>query len=310
MKKIAMILVLIFSQSLLAANYEPFPCRTGNANTSIDLFNSDDLFFAGRFLSRNSRPKEAIECLNRAKIIAPAYIDVRLELMNAFHNFGDKISGLKEAKSLLLLELNSEYMETYQIYLNKLNRMEMVIKPIKGYEYLEMPVTDLGMAFKKIDDHPIHNERALKEAVAMKHRGEFQNALKTIKELVLPFNHHSATVYMYSGIIFAAVDDFQKAESFFIQATILALWDVDVALLLMRAIQSNGFSRIAFAFAKERAGLFNSYGCNKLAGNLSDIFVALKKEEASKDIEKFVIENMHEQRSESHVCHYLKANYL
>lgn len=94
MKRMYMIALLMCSQMVFAINYEPYPCRTGNANTSIDLFNSDDLFFAGRFLSRNERPKEAIECLNRAKTIAPAYIDVRLELMNAFHNLGDKMRSI------------------------------------------------------------------------------------------------------------------------------------------------------------------------------------------------------------------------
>jgi hypothetical protein len=149
MKRLIMGFTLMTSLTAFAQSYEPYPCRTGNANTSIDLFNSDDLFFSGRFLSRNGRAKEGIECLNRAKTIAPAYIDVRLELMNAFHNLGDKISGMKEANSLAEIELSYDYQETYDVYYRKLQRITRSIQPIKGYSYLEVAVTDLGMAYKE-----------------------------------------------------------------------------------------------------------------------------------------------------------------
>ena len=257
-------------------------------------------FFTGRFLSRNGRPKEAVQCLNRAKTIAPAYIDVRLELMNAFHNLGDKTSGLKEANALNSIELNFA----------KLGRIMYSIKPIKGFEYLEVAVTDLGMAYKKIDDQVIVHEEALKEAVAMKHRGEFTNAKKMLLEHVLPFKIKSATVFMYSGIIYAALNEFQSAETFFNQAIQLAPRDVDVTLLLMRAIYSNGFSQMALNYAKDQSKIFVAYGCIKLAGNVSDILGALGQHGYSRDIEEFVIRNNHEQSPESNVCSYIKTQYL
>lgn len=312
MKSFLLGLCLFSSLTTLAnaQSYEPYPCRTGNANTSIDLFNSDDLFFAGRFLSRNGKPKEAVQCLNRAKTIAPAYIDVRLELMNAFHNLGDKTSGMKEAGALNRIELNFEYQETYQIYLAKLKRITHSIKPIKGFEYLEVSVTDLGMAYKKIDDRAIVHEQALKEAVAMKHRGEFSHARMMLTKRVLPFNKNSATVFMYSGIIYAALNDFKSAEIFFNKAINLAPRDVDVTLLLMRAIYANGFARIALNYGKSQSNLFVDYGCIKLAGNLSDIFGALGQEDHSRAIEKFVIRNNNHQNSESEVCEFIKEQYL
>jgi tetratricopeptide (TPR) repeat protein len=305
---------LVFLSSLIgstqAQSYEPYPCRTGNANTSIDLFNSDDLFFTGRFLSRNGKPIEAIQCLNRAKTIAPAYIDVRLELMNAFHNLGDKTSGLKEAKALNGTELTFDYQETYQIYYAKLQRITRSINPMQGFEYLEIAVTDLGMAYKKIDDLPIINEKSLKEAVAMKHRGEFANAKTKLTDHVLPYNSSSATVFMYSGIIYSALNEFQSAETFFNDAIKLAPRDVDVTLLLMRAIYSNGFPNLALNYAKVQSKLFVDYGCIKLAGNVSDIFGSLGLQSYSSDIEQFVIRNNQLQKPESNVCGYIKAVYL
>jgi tetratricopeptide (TPR) repeat protein len=312
MKHIFLGLVFLSSLTTLAQaqSYDPYPCRTGNANTSIDLFNSDDLFFTGRFLSRNGRPKEAAQCLNRAKTIAPAYIDVRLELMNAFHNLGDKTSGMKEANALKRIELNFEYQETYHIYYAKLQRITQSIKPIKGFEYLEVAVTDLGMAFKKIDDRAIVHELALKEAVAMKHRGEFENAKKMLTEQVLPYNRNSATVFMYSGIIYAALNEFKSAEIFFNKAIKLAPRDVDVTLLLMRAIFSNGFPHVALSYGKNQSNLFVDYGCIKLAGNVSDIYGALGRQDLSGAIERFVIRNNHEQNPESEVCRYVRDQHL
>jgi tetratricopeptide (TPR) repeat protein len=312
MKHIFIGLVFLSSFSTLAQaqSYDPYPCRTGNANTSIDLFNSDDLFFTGRFLSRNGRPKEAAQCLNRAKTIAPAYIDVRLELMNAFHNLGDKTSGMKEANALRSIELNFEYKETFHLYYAKLQRITQSIKPIEGFEYLEVAVTDLGMAFKRIDDGAIVNELALKEAVAMKHRGEFENAKKMLIEQVLPYNRNSATVFMYSGIIYAALNEFKPAEIFFNQAIGLAPRDVDVTLLLMRAIFSNGFPHVALKYGNNQSNLFVDYGCIKLAGNVSDIYGALGRQDLSRAIENFVIRNNHEQNPESEVCRYVRDQHL
>lgn len=307
---LGLVLLSSFTSLAQAQSYDPHPCRTGNANTSIDLFNSDDLFFTGRFLSRNGRPKEAVQCLNRAKTIAPAYIDVRLELMNAFHNLGDKTSGMKEANALIRIELNREYQETYHIYYAKLKRITQSIKPIKGFEYLQVAVTDLGMAFKNIDDRKIVHELALKEAVAMKHRGEFKNAKKMLIEQVITYNKNSATVFMYSGIIYAALNEFKSAEIFFNKAVKLAPRDVDVTLLLMRAIYANGFPRIALNYGKDQSDLFTDYGCIKLAGNLSDIFGALGQQDKFRAIEKFVIRNNHEQKPESEVCRYVRDQYL
>lgn len=307
---LGLVLLSSFTTLAQAQSYDPYPCRTGNANTSIDLFNSDDLFFTGRFLSRNGRSKEAVQCLNRAKTIAPAYIDVRLELMNAFHNMGDKTSGMKEANALTQIELNFEYIETYHIYYGKLQRITQSIKPTQGFEYLEVAVTDLGMAFKKIDDTAIVHELALKEAVAMKHRGEFKNAKKMLTEQVLPFNINSATVFMYSGIIYAALNEFESAETFFNQAIGLAPRDVDVTLLLMRAIFSNGFPGVALNYGKNQSNLFVDYGCIKLAGNVSDIWGSLGRRDLSRAIENFVIRNNHEQKPESEVCRYVRDQYL
>jgi tetratricopeptide (TPR) repeat protein len=144
----------------------------------------------------------------------------------------------------------------------------------------------------------------------MKHRGEFSKAKKTLNDLVLPHNTKSATVYMYSGIIYAALNEFKSAERFFDKAIALAPRDVDVTLLLMRAINANKFPEIALNYAKNQSSLFTNYGCIKLAGNLSDIFSSLGERQTSRAIEEFVIHNNNHQRSERNVCSFLKKEYL
>jgi tetratricopeptide (TPR) repeat protein len=304
------ILGLMVSTVSFANTYDPYPCRTGIANGPINLFNSDDLYFAGRTLVRNDRVLEGIQCLNRAKTIAPGYIDVRLELMNGFSRLDDQASGFKEAVSVAQFNLNDYYQSTFNTYLEKLVRITFPVEPKIDFEYIELPVTDLGMAYKNIDGIQIINESLLKEAISLKQKGRFEEALSIIKNNVLPVNQLSATVYMYSGVIFAANNQFVTAEAMFSKATALAPNDVDVALLLMRVMNANGSHQLAYLYAKRVSNLFTNYGCFKLASNISDIFLRNGHLAQSDEIQQFLENALFNGTNEVRTCEFIIRNYL
>ncbi len=134
--KFLVLFLLTFSLQSLA--YSSHPCVPRHGQSEVDLKNPDQLLEAGLYLMRNLRTFEAIECLNTAKIISPKYLDVRLALMNSFHDLGDKNSGMLEAKAIGRFgQLNEYYYETYMTYLAKLNRLTSS-RSYRGYTYLDI----------------------------------------------------------------------------------------------------------------------------------------------------------------------------
>lgn len=299
--------LLISSASF--AHHPPHPCKTGASGGTIDLYNSDDLFFAGRLLTRNGRTKEGIECLNRGKVIAPSYLDIRLELMNAFQIIRDKDSGLKEAADMQKFKLNPYYAETWNIYYKKIQRITHPARPLEGFKYINVPVLDLGHDFKKIDDIKIIHENFLRKSVELKNEGNFDRALDMMERHVLPFNRNSATVFMYAGIFYASVNDFERAESYFAKTITLVPQDVDVVLLLMRAISANNLPHTSLNLATEKKKIFVDYGCFKLGSNLVDIYTRMDSH-LSVSLQRYLTKSLTERTSEAVVCRVIKTHYL
>lgn len=304
MTKIIFPLLFLIASSAYAS-YPSHPCKTRSTGASVDLYNSDDLYFAGRLLSRNGRAIEGIECLNRGKMIAPGYLDIRLELMNAFHTIGDKNSGLKEAEDLKRFKLTPYYQETWDIYLGKLNRIRNSAASIEGYEYIQVPVIDLGHDYKKIDDVEIYNEKALKLAVELKNEGKFSKAIEILEREILPFNRNSATVYMYAGIFYATVNEFSKSQDLFARSMSLIRNDVDVILLLMRAMNANHNPTGSIYLAKKKSFLFTDYGCLKLGMNLVDVYTKTNRQLAF-EVQDYLTYAIVKQISEKVVCQEVK----
>ena len=138
MKQLVLALSLLLSLNVLA--YSEHPCRRHSCGTGseVNLRDADQLLSAGLFLMKHLRTEEAIECLNQAKLISPHYLDVRLGLMNCFHDLGDKKSGLKEASAFLRFgKVNEYYTETFFVYFNKLQRLNTQ-RSVPGYRYIDI----------------------------------------------------------------------------------------------------------------------------------------------------------------------------
>ena len=120
--------------------YSEHPCRQVRCGSfaEVNLRDSDQLLEAGLFLMKHLRTQEAIECLNQAKLISPHYLDVRLALMNSFHDLGDKKSGLREASAFLRFgKVNEYYTETFSTYFHKLQRLKQQ-RTVPGYSYIDI----------------------------------------------------------------------------------------------------------------------------------------------------------------------------
>jgi tetratricopeptide (TPR) repeat protein len=137
MKKLVLALSLLLSLNVFA--YSEHPCRRHcGAGGEVNLRDADQLLSAGLFLMKHLRTEEAIECLNQAKLISPHYLDVRLALMNCFHDIGDKKSGLKEASAFLRFgEVNQYYKDTFSTYFNKLQRLKTQ-RSVHGYSFIDI----------------------------------------------------------------------------------------------------------------------------------------------------------------------------
>jgi hypothetical protein len=134
------LLALTLMLSLNAVAYSEHPCRrvSCGVGSEVNLRDADQLLTAGLFLMKHLRTEEAVECLNQAKLISPHYLDVRLALMNCFHDLGDKKSGLKEASAFLRFgKVNEYYSETFSIYFNKLHRLQSQ-RSVPGYRYIDL----------------------------------------------------------------------------------------------------------------------------------------------------------------------------
>lgn len=138
MKKLLLSLSLMLSFNVSA--YSEHPCRRLSCGmaSEVNLRDADQLLNAGLFLMKHLRTEEAIECLNQAKLISPHYLDVRLALMNCFHDIGDKKSGLKEASAFLRFgEVNQYYKDTFSTYFNKLQRLKTQ-RSVHGYSFIDI----------------------------------------------------------------------------------------------------------------------------------------------------------------------------
>lgn len=132
-----MIAVIFFAYSFSALAMHHNPCVRPDGSHA-DMRDADQLLESGIFLTKHLYPYEAVVCLNEAKKLSPAYIDVRLALMNAFHDIGDKNSGMREARALARFPwMNDYYIQTYHTYLKKLNRLTTSVSH-PGYTYIEV----------------------------------------------------------------------------------------------------------------------------------------------------------------------------
>ena len=134
---IALVLSLISFNSFA---YSAHPCLCHGGGSQVNPNDPDQLLEVGTFLMKHLRPVEAVECLNRAKRISPHYLDVRLALMNSFHDIGDKISGMEEAEAFTEFgRVNEYYQETYETYLEKLNRLT-TSRSVEGHTYIRVDI--------------------------------------------------------------------------------------------------------------------------------------------------------------------------
>lgn len=304
-------LVSIFSMQAFAQlnrNLAPYPCKRTEAKPQIDLKNSDDLFMAGRFLVRNYRVLEGVQCLNIAKDIAPAYLDVRLELLYAFVELGDKSSALSEARELGYFALNDYYYQTYRTYTRKISNISVVSKPKAGFSFMPKVVVDDGTEYKVLTGEDIVNEDVLKKIVILKHQSFFTKARKMMDEEVLPYNRESPTVYMYSGLLYYNLNQPKLGESHLKKALEVAYNDPDVILSISRALNAQSKYNESYSLLKTNISYFNDYGCFQLGSSLKDVLVNLNSSRTGA-LDKILMDSLYNGTVDTRLCRRIE-NFL
>jgi len=252
------------------SRYPERPCRMPQSNSVIDLGNSDDLFFAGRALSRAGRLLDGIECLNRAKQIAPDYLDVRLELMNSFHDLGDRVSGMQEAYDLSFFPLTPYYRQTFETYYRKLFRLGAGFRPIPGFCYLWVAPRTTDAPYRRVRDEVVVNEEGILQALELRALGRFAEAWQVMSQRVLPYNSQSATAQFYGAACAWNAGYPDAAAYHYSSALQLAGFKEDFVLGLARALNASYRASDAYRVIVAYRPYFIAYGCFQLGTALYD----------------------------------------
>ena len=303
-----------FAQSAVdwAGTLDSRPCAPRKAvSNDFDMKNSDDLFYVGKSLNRGGRVAEAIECLNRGKHIAPDYLDIRLELMNAFAQFNDQKSGFMEAIEFNLTKavdtLSPEsakyYHETFDAYFGKLTRIQKVAVPQEGFKFEPVPQNFEHSVYKSLQGEAIVDEAKLKLAIEMKFQGQFVQARQTINPLLFS-NPKSPTVWFWAGLMDYTLAHPDLAVKELDTAIALADHDLDVTLGMARAMNANGMQVQAYALLKREENRFTKYGCTQLAHAALDAAYKVNATKA-KEIEGIILRGI-SSGQEAQICIELK----
>lgn len=267
-KSFLLTVVVLLASAFAHADYEKFPCRKNSSNTEIDLRNSDDLFFAGRFLARAGRTKEAIQCLNRGKELAPAYLDIRLELMYSFIALKDKKSAKCEGGEFLLFPMTNYYFDAYKAYRSRIRKMKNIRKPVPGFDFNSVPPMNINGDFPSLAGEEIKNEKEFRRAVSSKREAKFSEARKLLDSSVLPVNPDSPTVHFISGLVYFDLNQFKSAEAELTKTLELIKYDTDVILALSRVLNAQLKYSESFKLLSGNANRFEGYGCFQLGSAL------------------------------------------
>lgn len=305
------ILFLLLTSFAFAAfsDLKPYPCRPGQPAPEIELTNSDDLFFAGRHLVRAGREKEGVQCLNRAKKIAPAYLDVRLELLYAFVEMHDLKSAWLEADEFLLFPSSGYYYHTYLTYRRKIVRTTEFREPMEGFAFETQAPASIGSDYRKLLGEEIENEAYLKEAIRLKNMSRFHEARLILDQQVLPVNLESPTVWFYSGLVYYDLNLPALAEIELRKTLAQAYYEPDVILSVMRALLAQTKYQAAHWLIKESIGSFKDYGCFQLGAGLKQIFEVTKPASVKK-LKKLMDQSLEDRNLDGKLCREIQANFF
>lgn len=289
--------------------YSQSPCGLPQSNQQIDLFNSDDLFFAAKFLGRNGKPLEAIECLNLAKKIAPDYLDVRLELLNMFIRIGDKRSAQLEAKEYELFPTNGYYISTFVNYVNKIRKISPVKEPIPGYSHVKLPSTYVREDFRIFSHERIDNLEIFKQAIKLKLTFKPKEARRLFDTKILPANPNSATVYFYSSLLYYELGYTAMGEKHMQIALEISVDDQDVILMLARSLNDLRWYKYSLKLLGAKIHRFDNYGCFQLASALKQIYDATNTNSA-RNLDKVMMNSLYYSTTDSQLCREIENQFF
>lgn len=261
MKLSSFLIMVLMTFQAWGVELAPFPCTPQSVSTEIDISNSDDLFLAGNRLLRAKRFHEAIDCLNRAKDIAPGYLDVRLSLVDAFARLSDKRSAQLELAELERFEMVEYYAELFFLHKRRVAAIVNVIDPHPVYSFRAVLIADRGHHLKKlVEDEKILNFHHLQTAVSLKNLAKFVEAQRVIDHS-LKENPLSPTVHFYAALIAYANFNYQSTTELLKRTLELVAIEPDIILVMGRALNNEGAYKESLAILDQSKAIFESYGC-------------------------------------------------
>lgn len=305
MFKFAALIALLVSFQAFAQS----PCGKNQSNEQIDLYNSDDLFFAAKFLGRYGKNLEAIECLNLAKKIAPDYLDVRLELINNFIKIGDRKSATLEAKEYEVFPTNGYYLTTYFKYVKRIPKIKPVKAPIAGYEFVANTWSSPAPHYWIFTNDIIKDIELFKKVVKLRIAFKPKEARKLMDTQLLPANMSSPTVYFYSSMLYYDLGNTEMGKKHLEISIELTFNDADVILMSARFLNELRWYKSSLKLITAKISTFDTYGCFQLGSALKQIYEKTNPSAAVK-LDKVLMYSLYNNVTDSQLCREIEHQFF